>query len=413
MKPGLYFSADKDGVIYARVMVNGTMAKFSTKLKVKKKDFKCGGVMPRDRYTRSVIQNLDDLKEKFNNIKIEPHHNAKIIRDMLKGEYIEGQNEFTLMNAMDHGLSLAKIALKESSYNEYKSVVDHFRKWFKYHTGYEDVAVSAISSKIGISYVEECLQDNQSTRRIKNKLSYLSSFYENYILDYQDSVAIPHNPFMTAMKLVARMRSNATQADKKEFILNYWHSTEEVEKIKNFKFIGTKRHRYERYRWAAMWQIVTGWAFDDMGSDDWEVCDVGNKKYIRIERGKSGNICYIPYSEDIDFVYNKLRENCLAGRLFPFKRFITNKVSNLVLKKKEYGKYRRFLKKFEVMLGMEMNTHKFRHTFGMSMHKKGYNMRQIAKMMGHSTSATTEGFYVTETEEEIVEKMFAIEPEMS
>jgi len=411
MKPGLYFSLE-DGVVYARVKINGTTKKFSTRIKIDdKRNFKHGGVMPRDMYTRSADQNLRDLRDKFDRIKIEPYHTAVMIRDMLRDEYIEGQNEFTLMNAMEHGLSLSKLTVVENTYNQYVVEVESFRKWFKYHTGYEDVALSGITNKIGVSFVESCIQDNQKTGTIKRKLSILGKFYDDYVLDYQDEVAAPQNPFSTATRLVSRMKSKVKKESSKEFIMKYWHQEEEVKQIREFKFMGSKKHKYERYRWAAMWQIVTGWSFDDMGSDDWEIKELDGKRYIKIIRGKTLNPCYIPFSEEIEFVRKKLKENCLGGRLFPFKRFIKNGKTNLKLKDSEYGKYTRFLAKFTRMLGFdEMRTHKFRHTFGMTMSKRGYTTNQIAKMMGHANPATTEGFYVTETEEQIVSEMLAIKP---
>lgn len=383
------------GTIYAKILCNGTNASFSTGVTVPRSDFSNGKIYPSSRESQVSRSKIEDLKRSFEQIKIESWHNAKIVWGILVGSYKEGMYEQTIIGAINYGYEAIKDTLAIKTQISYTSVVREYELWINKVLGFKDISLGRMNIKFTISYMEYLQEKGLMDLTALWNVKILASFYNTYVIDHPEHVC-PANPFRINMRNAARIFKDAFKARQRNILENCL-SESQIQDIIDYQFTGSKKHSLNRWKHVAVWQIFTGFAFDDLGSDDWRVMDVDGFKMIELYRGKTKNRCIIPMLPEAEKAFDFLKEEARfipKAHLFPFPLF--NKGGNLDLRMKErvYAQYSRFLSRFSDYLGFDLRSHLFRHTFGMMMSRRGVSIEAIAAMLGHSTTTTTMNFYV-------------------
>lgn len=395
-----------EGTIYAQVFCNGSRNTYSTGIKCFRGEFKGGTIHPNSREAQDSRSKLIDLKRNMSQIKIEPWFNPKTVWNILIGSYIEGMYEHTILNAIDKGLESASSGLVKKSVETYSTVVNSMNLFVTEKLGYKDVAMSRVNIRFALAYIEYLQECGISSDTTANNLRVLSCLYERYMTENPDE-SYPANPFRAGLNHIRYSMSDVIKRTRKN-ILEAALSDSQIQDIMDFEFYGSKRHSLNRWKQVAVFQIFTGFAFDDVGSDAWKVVEVNGSEMIEMYRGKTGNRAIIPLLPQAKAALGYLEEERKFSPqklLFPFKTFNKNGVTDLNMKDAAYARYTRFLAKFSEMLGFHLRTHQFRHTFGMMMSRKGVSLEAIAKMMGHSTSTTTEKFYVQPEDGRILDEI--------
>lgn len=403
-KASISFIRNPSSVIYANVAVNGTYVTFSTRYSIDKDEFQNGYVYPKSKRAKRVQKQLEDMSAVVYDLKIEPFHTAKIIKEIIRGTYVEGMGEFTIMGAVRYGLDSSKLSVADSTYKLHEKFVERLRVWVKEDLGYADVAASGIKSAITNQFRDYLLAEGCKPTYVGLIFSTLSGFYNDYVMDHDGQFEyFPNNPFKISLRKMNKS-IRTVRLDGKRAIYENTLSDEEVKILEDYEFIGSKKFIRNWWRLTALWQIYTGFSFDDLGHDDWKIKDTEDGKFIELYRGKTNSRCVIPFTQNASDTYEKLRE--IEGlRLFPIQEFR----SNLNRKKINYDRYYRFLRAFAELSGIHFNSHTLRHTFGMQMSRKGIPMIDIAQMMGHSSTTTTEKFYVLPEDKQIIQKVLAID----
>jgi site-specific recombinase XerD len=398
------------GTIYAKVLCNGTSASFSTGFNIQRGEFKNGTVYPESKETQAIRSELRNLKRSLSEVKLEVWHNAKIVWKILCGSYKEGMHEETLLNALNYGLTQTCKNVTKTSELSYVSVINSFENWVIKKLGFKDVALSRLNVKFAISYVDHLQEVGVMQSTVTHQLNILSRFYELYAMDHPENVC-PANPFRIGGKRLNSSYKEQNQRRRRSILENCL-SESQIKDIMEFDFYGNRKFSMNKWRQVILFQIFTGFAFDDLGSEDWRIITVGDSEHKMIElyRGKTKNRCIVPLLPQTEVVINKLKEMSTympKPSLFPFPPFIKDGVTDLAARNMAYAKYSRFLNLFSKMIGFDLRSHLFRHTFGMMMSRKGISMESIAAMMGHSTTTTTMRFYVQPEDETIMNEINA------
>jgi len=302
------------------------------------------------------------------------------------------------MNAINYGYENYKDDLSEGSQSVYKGIIKNFSEFLDDELNLDDVLGSEINSSITNRYKNYLLKNGITPQIVKMRLVVLSSLYIHFIDDHDGMIdRIPQNPFKITYRSLNKLTAQLPARRRAE-IQEKTLSEEEVELIRTFEFHGTKKHKHNRWRLTVLWQIYTGFSFNDLCEYNWEIkkTDKG-KEFIEMFRGKTGNRCVIPYTKDAKWVYEQLNE------LNPKFLFPVRKCKSRKRKHGELNRYNTFLRSFEKKLGIKLHTHLFRHTFGMMMSKKGVRLDHISAMMGHSSVSMTESFYVRPQDDDIID----------
>ncbi len=394
MKPAKisFYRKYDTGCVYANITCNGSKVSMTTGIEVDKEHFQQGRITGSNIELRKKSQEIEDLRVRVSQIEVKPHYNAKIIRSILKGEYEDGMHEATLMNAIDYGYNASLRVVVASSAKMYGYVVSSFTWWIKNKYPYDDVAIAKVTGSIISEYRDHLMDLGFSPTWASYCMTVLGSFYDEYVQDHEDIIA-PINPFRLVNRKMRRLNRRSGMS-RKRAIFEQCLTEEMIEKIKNHVFVGPKKHSRNKWRLTALWQIYTGFSFNDLGSKDWKIIDVDGEKMVELYRGKTKNRCPIPLSKEAEDVLERLKELSYGKHIFPTKIFIKGEKTDLAARNASYSRYTRFLDVFSKQLGIPFRTHTFRHTFGMHMSKAGVPMPVIAEMMGHYSVTTTEKFYV-------------------
>jgi integrase len=406
-----YFQKPSDkndlGKVYANITCNKTKSAFYTGTKVKYDEFYEGKVLLKTKASRVAHQDIEDMRNLVDNMDIKSHHNASIIKSIIAGTYEDGMFEATIINAVEYGYKESCRFITESSSRTYNGALDKFTSWMRNYYTFNDVSLSKVSTDITNKFLDSMLEEGISLPHARQVLCWLSGFYKTYATDHPDVISA-QDPFELTRRKFSR-HSRKTNMDRKRNIFDSHLNEVLIKDIEAFEFKGHTRHSSNRWRLMVLWQIYTGFAFDDLGNPDWKILDVGDEKIIELYRGKSKNRCPIPLTGEAQSVIDRLEEESFDGKLFPVGIFIKNGETNLRERRMYYDRYDRFLKKFSKQIGVPLRTHLFRHTFGMLMINRGISLSSVAEMMGHSSSATTEAFYARPSDAHIIREVLGKE----
>lgn len=163
---------------------------------------------------------------------------------------------------------------------------------------------------------------------------------------------------------------------------------EEVRRIRT-KVLGSKS--MENVRDLFIFQCYTGMAYRDMASltqNDIKV-DKDGKEWILKERVKTGVSAFIPVLPPVKEILVK-------------HQYLLPTLSN--------QKYNSYLKEIQEVCGIEktLHSHLARHTCGTLLLNAGLDMQTVSKVLGHSSTKTTEAVYAKLLPSTIMQRVEAI-----
>lgn len=379
-----------NGIVYCNLRFKGQTKQFSTKIRISKDEFYDGWIHPSSRQGREAKQNLEDLLERAKNLRIKDKYTIGTVVNLISGQEKENAFEYTLLGGLRYAMSVSKGVWARSTYEQYDLTLNSFINYLAMED-YEDVSPSGISPSLTKGYRDYLLNYiGNSPSTASNKITRLSALYTTFMEDREDEFDIPPNPFIAAKSSMKRILRDEP-SKKQERIQDYALTEEQVKTIQEYPL----DEKYERYRDMVIWQILTGFSFDDLLHYNWTVKESDGERFIVLNRGKTKKIATIPMLDITCDLYDRLKET-YGDKVFPVDEDLGRDVY--------YHRYFYFLIKLSRMTGIHLRSHLFRHTFGMLMSKAGIPMSDIADMLGHSSVSTTEGYYVSPKSEDLVKR---------
>lgn len=380
----------KWGFVYCNLQYNGRSKRFSTKIRIPKEEFSNGWIHPKSSAGKIAEQNLRDYLKRIEQLNISSKYTIGTIANLISGKEKERAFDFTLLSSLRYGLESSKNISAKNTIENYTFTLSCFTNFLS-KEGYEDVSPSGIS--IGLAkryrdYLLNFLENSPSTA--SGKLSNLSSMYNTFVCDHEDDLDIPENPFPAAKMSIRRLMRDSIHKNQIR-IQEYSLSEDQLKLIFNYPI----SKKEERYLDMVKWQNLTGFAFDDMLYYNWKVKESDGNRFIILDRGKTKKLATIPMLNETCKLYEQLNKE-YGDRIFP--------VDTDLPRRTYYNRYYDFLVSFSKKTGIYLRSHLFRHTFGMLMSKAGIPMADIADMLGHSTSVTTEKFYVAPKAEDLIHR---------
>lgn len=391
-------TSSSHGQVRGWVGCNGTRKQFSTGIFCDKSEFFDGIINPKSEESRASAQELKDLKDRIKSIKILPHMTAEMVVKIVRDEYVEGMYEHTIKTALNYSLMENKQTLTQSTIDKQDYCVRKFDSFLSTKMGYKDVEIAALSPKIIISFQNNLIEEGIQYTTARDILKCLSSLYNNYIDDHVDELkSIPSNPFRISIrklsKAITKLKARGSVSVEEMSL-----TEEEVRRI--WEYEPVKDH-YNWYKYTALWQIYTGFARADLANEFKFKKTKDGSQYIEMRRQKTGIKSVIPVSNATMIIHKELLR--LASK------YAQDGSDNIFPDMQVKGTtYKRFLKRMSLHVGRRLHSHLFRHTFGMTMSRKGIPLEYISKMMGHTSTKTTESFYVRPEDETVIDNVKSI-----
>lgn len=402
----------RDGVKYwairARVRINGGDTTFKTGLEIKNKaHWKKGMVFGSERYLMDIYSKLKTIKEEVEAIPCTSYHTPQMVVQMYNGNFAGSKDiPVTLVAAVEYTKRVKEdlSVISQGTAGEYRSVISRLKKWLR-DKGWSDIPLTALRKSHIRDYVDWLCEVNGTGVNATAYLHYIIiNTSINYVLD--DFSDIPELPKVNIIKGAIKKpdaheaKMNSLKRTLPEDIVDaIWEV--DLSNIWAVKGASNKMNP-EWMRYTVLFQIYSGFSFVDLGHDNWSAQrDISGGDVIVLHRGKNAQEAFIPISEELKKVMEKL-ESFEGNRLFPFERFV-NPMNYREKDEKRYNtayaNYNNFLKRLSkaLFLKEKISTHMLRHTFAMRMiNKIGMSLDSVRAMMGHSSITTTQTYATTE-----------------
>lgn len=279
----------------------------------------------------------------------------------------------TLMGIINSENDRKKQLISTGGFKKYQSFLKNIKGFLKYQYDLQDININRIDYKFITDFDYYLRTDKKPSNKIvKNKIS--NNVAVRYVKILKMYHTIAFNNGWVKTKPFTNFKTSLEEIERVHLTNN------ELTQIRNKKIIN---NRLNRVKDAFLFACYTGLSFVDLGklNKNHIVIGMDSKKWIKINRAKTGNLCSIPLlpqAEEILKSYENDPECINRDILLP------------VLSNQRYNAY---LKEIADICNIEKNltTHVARHTFGSTTTaEKGVSSEVIQKMMGHANLATTQ-----------------------
>ncbi len=381
-------SSKTQGLIYARISVNGQRSEFSIKRKVPLEiwDQSRGQAKGHSVTARRLNQYLDQMRsELFDAYDTLRKEKAVLTAESIKSKFFnEDSSDPTILSAVTYHYQIALTTIRPGTLKNYRTTEKYIKLFLK-----DDLKVKDL-------YLRQL------------KYSFITRF-ENFLRLHTPTDHQKKMQNNTVMKHLQRFRKIISMAVRMEWLdrdpfvhykANYekkervYLRQEELDAIEN-KVLSIQRLEFVRDLFV--FSCYTGLAYIDaiQLTKDQIVMGIDGSKWIFTSRQKTGNIVKIPLLEKAEALIAKYKESPRSlhnGTVFP-------KISN--------QKLNAYLKEIADICGVRKNItfHIARHTFATTITlTNGVPLATVSKLLGHSKIASTQ-IYAKVIESKLSEDM--------
>ena len=315
--------------------------------------------------TNTQLQELNKHLNRYTdnlNIKKKPiyddidyvEENKKLIQTFLDDKLLEGCSKRTI--------------------NAYRSVLNKFNKWSIKHL--LNMSKQDITDYL-VFYKET---SNASNSTIDNIRRYIRSFY-GYCL-YNDLILKNPASNLGKIKHVKKQKVPFTN--------------EELTKMRTW----VTNRKHGDLRDLAIFELLlsSGIRVGELHSLDISDMDMVNNKFRVIGKGDKERTCYFNSAAKIaldDYLKSRSDDN---PALFVDLKRKRSKSGSGVYMRLGISQVERRVREIGAAVGVRAHPHKFRRTFATSLVRKGVNLAEVSKLLGHESIETTLIYTVTEDE---------------
>lgn len=351
-------------VLYARVTYNGTRSEFSTKLKIEKDKF-----CPKTQSYNGKGDYSDLIRAKMAKIILDIHKNSLddsllTARDLIIGPKIE--KAYSILDAVESYIEFIAPTITSGTKRNHLNKLQNlklFERFKKRQFNHLSFDISTADSFIGWF----CRSKNTSNVSTANRNVLL---VRSALIHAQRQGRISSFPLFTFQ--------GEKDRQKKPVYLTF----EEFEMIRDFHFFNLT---YQKIRDLFIFQCCTGLSYGDLYGN-WEIKIESGKKIMVGKRVKNSNSYYVPLSGIVEEILIKYDHS--------LPKF-TNEFFN------------RSLKDISMIMGIDkrITTHTARKTFATIKNGEGWTLKTISMMLGHSSTKTTESFYLGDEWNRVVNEL--------
>lgn len=355
--------------IYLRITVNGKSGELSLKRSIEPSKWdtrksKAKGRGENEQEINEYIKSIKGLVYTYQKQLQEEGKKvtANSIIDLLSGkkkeasellEYFEEHNERVK--------SLIGKEITQATVGKFETTKKHLEEYIQTKYKQKDIVLEEIDHSFIVGFeqflkAEKDCQHNtamkymKAFKKITNELLAKEILRKNPFRNYKITIKSTDRDYLTMDEL--------QKLSKKEFTIK----------------------RLEQIRDIYLFQCLTGLSYVDLNAltEDHVNIGIDGKKWIRIRRGKTGNLCNIPLLPQALDVIEKYKDQPLRGKLLPV---LSNQKMNA------------YLKEIADLCGIKKNltTHMARHTYATTVTlSNGVPMETVSKLLGHKKLSTTQ-----------------------
>jgi integrase len=398
--------------ILCRVSVNGTRQEWSTGYTVSSPEKWTGdGITGKGDKDRRAANAMDLILDKIEAVPINSYTTAKIVRDVVigkrKADNPIAEMPLTVIRAMKYHAE-AKKKIGEHTFNSieyYTKSINSFERFLLAVYDITDMDLTDLSKRLIRDYYGWLKGTGVKSEYSRYQYCTAVSTAINFVIEEfsEDADMIKFN---IISKVVKRPNKEKMRAESLDNHLN----TDDIYTLNSTDLGVSYINGYPSNWWKemAVFQMLSGFSFIDLGNPHWKIIKGKDIDMIEMRRVKTSIPSYIPVLPELKECIRKLeafQEKSNWNYLFPIRVFVNkeNTDKDKQLYDTEYSHYRRALAKLTELSGIKVKTHALRHTFGMVMiNKYNYTTDEVAVMMGHKTSKTTQDNYVRVSADKIM-----------
>lgn len=377
--------------IYLRITVNGKSGELSLKRSIdpSKWDMKKNKAKGRGENELEINEYIKSLKGLIYTHQKQLQEEGKkvtatAIINLLSGkkkeesdllEYFEEHNERVK--------SLIGKEITQATVGKFETTKKHLEEYIQTKYKQKDIALEEIDHSFIVGF-EQFLKAEKNCQH-NSAMKYMKAF-KKIINEVLAKEILRKNPF--------RNYKISIKATDREYL-----TMDELQKL--FKKPFTIK-RLEEVRDIYFFQCLTGLAYIDLNSLTQDNLGVGidGNEWIRIRRGKTGNLCNIPLLPEALDIIEKYKGYDLQGKLLPVQ---SNQKMNA------------YLKEIADLCEIKKNltTHMARHTYATTITlSNGVPIETVSKILGHKKLSTTQ-IYGRVLESKIAEDIKGLESKIS
>ena len=399
---------EEESIVYLRYCLNGKYARRSTSVSVptNRWDAKKQRVKPSsDRRLNDQANRLNAQLQSFKDRvdrQIEEYDGfftMDILNQMLKGDFITKDKRIKETEFIEYCLEVNKnrfdqLQIAYSTYNNGRLYIGKFQRFFKEKYGRSEIFISDLQPTVFEEYKSWSvnLKDNVSLEGVNKCLTPLfkgiRSLYSNGLLEPHIYEGI-YNQYLE----IKQRRYDPTVKEQKVHYLT-------PKQLKQFMDVYHKmnRGRTKEIMEMFLFTVNTALRVSDIITLEWAHIDL-EKRELRKVMYKTKVPVTIHLNDDAMTILNKWKEKGVNGRfvfdLLPedfdmsdIKRLDTLRLSknrNIQQSLRSVGE--------KMKLPFNLTIHIGRHTFAVLCLKKGLDIYQISKLLGHTSIISTEKTY--------------------
>ena len=397
-----------ESIVYLRYYLNGRYAKRSTNIPVptrlwdskhqrvkQSSDRKMNDVANRlNSQLKSFKESVDRMIEEYDGV-----FTIEVLTQMLKGEFVSRDRKIKETDFIEYSLEVNQNRYDQqqiaySTYNNGRLYIGKFKRFFKEKYGRSEIFISDLQPSLFEEYKSWNInrRDNVSIEGVNKCLTPLfkgiHSLYINGLLEHNVYNGI-YNHYLD----IKQRRYDPTITEEKVHYLT-------PEQLQQFirLYHSMNRIRSKEIMEIFLFTVNTALRVSDIITLEWKHIDF-DKRELRKVMYKTKIPVTVHLNDDAMDILSKWKKRCLNSRFVfdlldeEFDLTDTKRLDTLRLSKNRT--IQNSLKSIGTKLKLPFNLtiHVGRHTFAVLCLKKGLDVYQISKLLGHSSIVATEKTY--------------------